>query len=129
MSKVSKPPCAKRSWRLLVGIWRNHQNRLTDLEGELEELAVGLLLEMPKAKFEPEVLQMLRVHAILGANVEQRWLSVLSVELISLRKDPRVLVTTEFGAFDFCDFPLEDREFIVTKLIEWLKEERDAKEA
>ena len=121
--KQSKQPSTKEKTRmLLTGIWRNHQNRFMDLVGELEELAVGLLLEMPGNKFNPKPWLELDYQVPTSTRVSQ-------VELVSLRKDPRVYVkfenitgATTSVAFD--DLFLEDREKIVGKMIEKLEEKK-----
>jgi len=106
-----KQPSTKEKTRiLLTGIWRNHQSRFMDLVGELEELAVGLLLEMPGNKFVPQ---------------RKNLLSVTQLELLSLRKDPRINCR-RLNAISvyFDDLPLEVREQLVGEMVEALKEDK-----
>ena len=95
---------------LLKGIFKNHQSRLMDLVGELEELAVGLLLEMKGNKFVPQ---------------RKNPLSVTQLELLSLRKDPRINCRILDGiSVYFDDLPLEAREQLVEEMVEKLEEDK-----
>jgi len=123
---MKQPSTKEKTRMLLTGIWRNHQSRFMDLVGELEELAVGLLLEMPGNKFKPR--DWLGAHCASGGQ-----LAVSYIKLTSLRKDPRIQIhfkgfTGQGSEMAFDDTPLEDREAIVGRMIEQLEEDNEDKQ-
>ena len=99
--------------------WKTHQDLLTDIVFDIEQLAVGMLMEFKDCEFLPEVR--LEVCQIMGANTRPRRMKVSAMRLDSIRKDPRIHVVTDCGEFDFCDLHLEDREFLTGKMWEALQ--------
>lgn len=89
--------------------WEHHKDVFYQLKWDVEMLAVGMLLEMPGNKFVP------------GKGEAEK-----SIELLSLRKDPRILVKYANAEVYFDDMDLEWKEEIVKRMWDKLNKRRQA---
>lgn len=105
---MDQPKPKERIRRQLYERWQDHKERYDQLEAELEQVAVGILTEFPGCTFNV-------------TKADRDTLGWDYIQLMSLRKDPRIMCHTDDFRADlpFDDLPIESREAIVEAM--WRK--------